>query len=202
MRFYTTFAILVAVGLGVCFGAWVEDQWAVQAAHALDVRHTRIMAHVEERNPDALLHDFKNFPTILLRVSAVYGHDYRLLMALIEKESQFNSKAVGKAGEIGLMQIMPDTAKLVAAGLKIDYVPPTKRKDGGYASLGSLGDTEFNLTVGAAFLAERIKKFGDVPTGLQGYNRGDAKARENRPHDDYAKAVAFTYIALVQRLPQ
>jgi soluble lytic murein transglycosylase-like protein len=190
-----------AAGSGLYVGGQYEAGKANAAAKVLDARHSRIMAIVEEHNPDASLRDFKNFPEILLRVSAEYKQDYRLILALIEKESDFNSKAIGKSGEICLMQIMPDTAKLVAQGLKLDYKPPTK-KDGKYVNLGSLGDTEFCLTVGVAFLAERIQKFGDVPTGLQAYNRGDDKARERRPLDDYAKSIAFTYVALVPRMPE
>lgn len=196
----------VALALaGGMLGAMIGSDYTERKIHGQekvrDAREASIMGHVIERNPDASIKDFGNFAPALLRISAKHGQDYRLIMALIEKESQFRPKAVGRDGEIGLMQIMPDTARLVAQGTGITYVPPTK-KDGKYVTLGSLADPENNLEIGVAFLAERIKKFGDVPTGLQAYNRGDAKAREYRPHDDYAKAIAFNYVALVPRLPE
>lgn len=197
----TVLCVVVGVA-GWYSGSEFEARQARKAAQSADSRHARIMAHVVERNPNATIKDFSGFAPALMRISAAYGMDYRLVMALIDKESQFNPKAVGAAGEIGLMQMLPSTAILVAQGLKrMDFIPPTK-KDGKYVTLGSLGEPEYAMLLGVAFLDERIKKFGDVPTGLQAFNRGDARAREHWPHDDYASSIAFKFVALVPRFPQ
>jgi soluble lytic murein transglycosylase-like protein len=199
-------AILVGVGaLGMIgaaiLGTHVGGSYMQQEAIQADVRESRIMRHVIEQNPNATIKDFNGFARSLLEISNKYKLDYRLIMALIDKESQFNPKAVGKAGEIGLMQIMPDTGTKVAQSLKLILVLPTK-KPGGYSDLGSLGDPRFNMMIGVAYLAERIQRFGDVPTGLRAYNRGDATAREWRPLDRYAEGVALRYVSLVPRMPQ
>ena len=196
------FIAVISVAMGAWyFGNSTGSSAAVQTALVLDARETRIMEHVIERNPDATIKDFSGFPRTLLSVSAKYNLDYRLIMALIDKESEFNPKAVGRAGEIGLMQIMPDTAKLLTITLKLDWTPPTPKKGGGYATLGTLGNPQANIEIGVAFLAERIEKFGDVKTGLRAYNRGDAAARQHRPGDRYAEGVALNYMALVPRMP-
>jgi soluble lytic murein transglycosylase-like protein len=200
-------AILVGVGAvgmmaAALLGTYIGGAYMQQEVIKADVREGRIMRHVIEQNPNATIKDFNGFARSLLEISNKYQLDYRLIMALIDKESQFNPKAVGKAGEVGLMQIMPDTADKVAQGLKLIIVPPKKKIGGGYSELGSLGEPRFNMLIGVAYLAERIQKFGDVPTGLRAYNRGDTTAREYRPLDRYAEGVALRYVSLVPRMPQ
>ncbi len=195
-------ATALLFGGGVLAGFRFGTAKTESNAQLSDEREKRIMAHIVERNPNATIKEFSGFPRALLMLSQRYDLDYRLVMALIDKESQFDPKAIGKSGEIGLMQLMPATAALVASRLKLVYLTPIKRPSGGYSDLGSLGDARLNLEIGTAFLAERIQKFGDIPTGLRAFNRGDAQAKEHRPLDRYAEGVTFAYVALIPRLPQ
>jgi len=52
-------------------------------------------------------------------VSAVHGVDPALLACIVEAESGGDANALGAAGEVGLLQIMPETGALLAehAGL-------------------------------------------------------------------------------------
>ena len=50
------------------------------------------------------------YDSAIVKASALYGVDARLIRAVIWKESRFNPKCVGKAGEIGLMQVTPAAA--------------------------------------------------------------------------------------------
>lgn len=45
---------------------------------------------------------------IIAQYSLMYNVEPRLVVAIVQAESAFNEKAVGKAGEIGLMQLMPE----------------------------------------------------------------------------------------------
>ncbi|MDA8346072.1 MAG: transglycosylase SLT domain-containing protein [Thermaerobacter sp.] len=91
--------------------------------------------------------------SIVRSLSAVYGVDPYLIMAVIRQESGGNSKAVSSAGAVGLMQLMPQTA----ADLGVtDPLNPQQ-----------------NVRGGIAYLAYLLKLFnGNVAWALAGYNAG------------------------------
>jgi soluble lytic murein transglycosylase len=93
--------------------------------------------------------------------------DPYLVAAVVREESSYYPRAVSRAGARGLMQLMPHTARLVAGpqGLSVS------------ADEG-LGDPRTNLTIGAAFLGDLVREFGDPRVALVGYNAGPKHARE------------------------
>jgi soluble lytic murein transglycosylase-like protein len=156
----------------------------------------KVMALIVERHPQATIRDFAGFPAVLLAVARETEIDFRLLLAIAEKESGFRPDAVGKSGEIGLLQIMPGTAELVIKRFGLDYAPPTTDKKGAYVTLGTLADPKFNLRVGAAYLRWQIKRYGFGPAALRAYNRNPDRALEHRPLDRYAEDVGLNYLAM------
>lgn len=160
----------------------------------------KITALIVERNPQATIREFAGFPHTLLEVSQAADIDFRILLAIADKESQFNPGAIGKSGEIGLMQLMPSTAELVVKRLGLDYTPPQMGKNGTYVSLGSLADPKFNVRVGTAYLRWQINRYGFNATALRAYNRNPDKAKEDRPGDRYAEEVSFRYLAFAHAL--
>jgi len=189
-------ASMCGFALGTSVGVKRTEQTAAAREQAASLVETRIMQFVLKRNPDATIRDFHDFPRVVLEESEAAGLDFRLVMALIDKESQFNARAVGKAGEIGLMQVMPSTGALVAKGLGIPFEPPKG------TNLGTLGVPRLNLHIGIRFLKDRIDEFGGVnATAIRAYNRGPAMAREHRPSDRYAEDIAIGYMVLAQVLP-
>lgn len=173
-------------------GERAEAARGAERTKVADAVEARIMEIVLKKNPDAPYREFVDFPRMLLSESKSAGLDFRLVMALIDKESQFNPRAIGKSGEIGLMQVMPDTGAKVAKTLGIAFETPSK------GNLGTLGVPKFNLRIGIRFLKDRVDEFGGVnETALRGYNRGPSTAREHRPGDRYAEDIAFKYMMLV-----
>jgi soluble lytic murein transglycosylase-like protein len=182
--------------LGDQHGARRASASAVLQAQAADATEARIMDFVLKRNPDATIREFQDFPRILLSESRAADIDFRLVMALIDKESQFNPRAVGKAGEIGLMQVLPSTGALVAKSIGIPFEGPKG------SSLGTLGTPRHNLRIGIRFLKDRVDEFGGVnATAIRAYNRGPATAREHRPWDTYAESIALKYVSIVALVP-
>lgn len=72
---------------------------------------------------------------MISKISQKHGVDEKLVKALIKQESGFNVKATSKVGAMGLMQLMPATAK----GLGVtDAYNPMQNVDGGVRYLKSM----------------------------------------------------------------
>lgn len=91
--------------------------------------------------------------------------------AVIQVESQGNPIAYSGAGAIGLMQLMPDTARGVARDLGIEV--PTS--DGDLRRY--LEDPVNNRRLGEAYLKQMLERYdGDMEAALVAYNGGPARA--------------------------
>ena len=99
--------------------------------------------------------------------SIVRGHarNYRLdpalLAAVIYQESKFRAHARSSSGAIGLMQLLPDTAKGIAV-----------HTGGSRFRVSDLDNPEINVRYGAWYLRHLLDKYGDVDTALAAYNAG------------------------------
>ena len=83
-----------------------------------------------------------------------------LVFAVIRAESDFDKVAVSDKGAVGLMQLMPSTAKYVAEELfKEDC------KD--------IYDATVNIRYGTKYLSYLREKFGDLNVALASYNAGE-----------------------------
>lgn len=86
--------------------------------------------------------------------------------AVIRKESGFNPKLVSKAGALGLMQVMPMTAKMLAKKKNIPFIQENLTQDMAY-----------NIRLGCAYLNKSLHKYQDfLPLALAAYNAGPRNA--------------------------
>jgi soluble lytic murein transglycosylase-like protein len=91
---------------------------------------------------------------MIAKAAAKHQMDPRLLHAVIQAESAYNSHAVSSAGAVGLMQLMPDTAKR-------------------YGVLDR-HDAEQNIDGGTRYLKDLMAMFNsDLRLVVAGYNAGE-----------------------------
>jgi soluble lytic murein transglycosylase len=85
-----------------------------------------------------------------------------ILMSLIRQESAFDPRARSRAGALGLMQVMPMTARRVAG-----------------VSTRKLREVDTNLQVGSKYFAMLLNQFdNDVELALAGYNAGPHRVKD------------------------
>ena len=90
-----------------------------------------------------------------------------LALAVIRQESSFDAQITSPAGARGLMQLTSGTARDTARGLGRPELAP------GSGSGNSLFDPEVNLTLGTAYMAGLLNRFGGVvPYAVAAYNAG------------------------------
>jgi soluble lytic murein transglycosylase len=139
MRFLvvTSLALLVFAGAA----AWVveaEPDWYLRARYPLEYEHI-VTAHA--RN---------------------YDLEPELLAAVIYAESRFQPDAVSPAGAVGLMQLLPETAKGIAL-----------RTGGDRFVVADLRDPEINVRYGSWYLDHLRERYdGDMRLALAAYHGG------------------------------
>ena len=91
-----------------------------------------------------------------------------LALAIARRESEFNATVASPVGAIGLMQVMPGTAEMVSKDLGLSY-----------DKWRLVNDWEYNVTLGAQYLADLEERFGPSPVMIAaGYNAGPRRPQE------------------------
>lgn len=113
---------------------------------------------------------FYPFPqrAIVEKYAGVYNVDPLLVVAVIREESKFLPRSESRKGALGLMQLMPDTARWIAQSIgdknfqDSDVLQPDK-----------------NIQFGTWYLASLAKEFnGNVTLMLAAYNGGRGHVKE------------------------
>ena len=102
------------------------------------------------------------YTDIIESVAAANGVDPRLVKALIQVESAYQPRATSRKGAMGLMQLMPETARRLSVD---DPYDPRANIEGGIRYLKSLLD-RFDLSLAlAAYNAGEaaVEKFKGIP---------------------------------------
>lgn len=155
-----------------------------------------IETQVSKSLPKAFKRQSRKVAQTILSVSEKYEFDPVFLMAVIANESSFNPKARGSVGEIGLMQLRPETAKWVHEKLALKGVKSTPQ---------SLEDPVNNIKIGAAYLNMLREKFDSHGRlYLAAYNMGvsnvNRKLKENLWPKEYPIRVMKRYIGFYNSL--
>jgi soluble lytic murein transglycosylase len=90
------------------------------------------------------------------------GIEPAIALGIMRQESSFNPTIVSGAGAVGLMQLMPETARRTAAANGIPY-----------SGVADLDDPQTNMALGSAYIAGLIQNFGNcLPLAIAAYNAG------------------------------
>ncbi len=134
--------------------------------HALRLARARFRDQLERTGgalPQELWH--VAYPSGLLptiKAQEAKGVDPHLIAAIIREESQYDVNAVSRVGAIGLMQVMPATAKNVARRVGL---PAVERDD--------LFDREINIRIGVSYVEQLLDRFsGNLVYTIASYNAG------------------------------
>ena len=121
------------------------------------------------------------YSAIIARYAASYGVPVSLAKAVIKIESNYRPNMVGGAGEIGLMQIKPATARMM-----------------GYTgSAKGLFDPDTNIKYGMKYLAMARDLGGGTTCGtILKYNAGHGATRMNPVSAAYCSKVKVQMVAL------
>ena len=145
MRFLVAISLALLAFAGVA--AWVveaEPDWYLRARYPLEYEHI-VRGHA--RN---------------------YDLDPALIAAVIYAESRFDPDVESSAGAVGLMQLLPETAKGIAV-----------RTGGGKFVVSDLRNPEINVRYGSWYLDHLRSRYdGDMRLALAAYHAGPGSVDE------------------------
>ncbi|WP_158284752.1 lytic transglycosylase domain-containing protein [Oricola cellulosilytica] len=163
-----TLARQLAVGLGRSLRRTSEITQLVAHLERQDQRQValRIAKSAEWRGirTGALTHPIGAIPAS----TPIDPAERPLAYAIARQESEFNIAARSPANALGLMQLLPGTAREVAQQTGLEYSRTRLDSDGAY-----------NATLGTAYLNAQLDRFdGSYILTFAGYNAGPARALE------------------------
>jgi soluble lytic murein transglycosylase-like protein len=145
-------------------------QESVQSANA---RIVAANSHGHQASPEEI-------DSSIVMAAARHNVDPNLVRAVVKVESNFNSNAVSRKGAMGLMQLMPSTAR--SLNLKNPF------------------DAEQNVDAGVRHLKQLLESYGgDVKLTLAAYNAGSGAVRRSAgvPHfaetQNYVRRITSLY---------
>lgn len=112
------------------------------------------------------------FGPIIERTAGKYGLDANLVHAVVRAESAYDAGAESNKGAVGLMQLMPATARRYGVGDRRDPVQ--------------------NVSAGVRYLRDLLLQFSNVTLALAAYNAGEnAVVRHGNKIPPYPETEAY-----------
>ncbi|MDI3280280.1 MAG: lytic transglycosylase domain-containing protein [Bacillota bacterium] len=141
----------------------------------------RIHLYVRQVNPALTSEEALEITYQIILSARKYDLDPFLAASLAGVESRFERRAVSHRGALGIMQLMPETAR--ALGVEDPFDPLQ------------------NIDAGVRYLAQLLKKYdGDVSLAIAAYNAGPARVEERVPPyretEQHVERVTTAYVRL------
>ncbi|HXG04138.1 MAG TPA: lytic transglycosylase domain-containing protein [Candidatus Binatia bacterium] len=184
--------VTLAFGVAIAASGLALTRQVIAVAGEADAERLNraILQYIADRNPQAPIRAFHNFPQALLAEAQKTKIDHCLALAQAEVESEFRHDAVGAAGEIGLFQVLPTTAALFERQLG-PFKRPTWRN--GKRDLGDLADPVVSTRFAMAYLRDIMTRKPSLREALTEYNGGPAGR-----HPHYYRVVMGAYVEVLE----
>src|SRR3984893_7880127 len=156
--------------------SFVTNCWAVTFASFLVLGAWTLSANSEpnETNAPQACSAFPRFCELIKQEAERTGLNPALIDAVIKVESDYRPDTIGAAGEIGLMQVLPSTARLLGFG----------------GTDQELAEPATNIRLGVTYLAKAWNLAqGDLCRALMKYRAGHGEDRMTPLSVEYCRRV-------------
>ena len=158
-------------------------EWSLQIAQHFNLAHTQLKIVNKLQQYGATLPIKYSYPTPLWKPKNGFKLQPEILYAFMHQESMFNKNAKSYRGAMGLMQVMPSTAKFIS-----------KNKEIKRSNENILKNPELNLEVGQEYI-EYLLKLDSINNNLifltAAYNGGPGNLQKWKNNIDYLDDPLF-----------
>jgi len=167
--------VAIPVFLGACA---VPDGGLFRAARFRDL-------HIYQGYAEKLLDGSLPYRDVFTGYAKTYGLDEAWVLGLVRQESRFVTEARSSAGAAGLMQVMPHTARFVAAKIGMRGYRPK-----------NVTEVKTNIAMGTGYMKIVLEQLGHPVLASAAYNAGPNRARrwrDARPLEGaiYAETIPY-----------
>ncbi|TPG17588.1 lytic transglycosylase domain-containing protein [Sphingomonas koreensis] len=114
---------------------------------------------------------------------------WTMIHAISRQESQFDRQIVSHAGAIGLMQLMPGTARETATRMGLSY------------NVSSLNDAQYNIQLGANYFQRLFGTYGSYPLAIAAYNAGPGNVNKWLAANGDPRTGAVDMVDWIEQIP-
>jgi len=151
----------------------------------------KVAQHLKDKRAELGGGNLQVVANTIWRESQDRNVDYRLVLALIEVESNYRHDVISPDGSKGLMQLKPSTARAIAQEADISY-----------NGSSDLFDPRKNIQIGVYFLSKLLNEFKSMRKALYAYNVGPYRAKKRiarlpinnkEPHSHFTRRVMLAF---------
>jgi soluble lytic murein transglycosylase len=127
------------------------------------------------------------FPTVETHA----GANWTMVHAIARQESEFDRNRRSHAGALGMMQLMPGTAREEAGKIGVQYL-----------SADLTGSPSYNIRLGDAHFARLMDRYGGAyPLAIAAYNAGPGRVNEWLRLNGDPRTGAVDWVTWVEKIP-
>jgi soluble lytic murein transglycosylase-like protein len=124
----------------------------------------RVVPSLDAMSQVASVEELRETVRLVERVAGEAGVDPLLVLSIIHVESRFDRYAVSPRGALGLMQLLPSTARALAEEIGLEWT-----------SEQMLFDPETNVRLGTRYVRKLVSRFEDLDAALAAFHAGPTR---------------------------